>query len=73
MLALSEAFLQVRSFDAGGMHVQMLGAKPTREGSNSEGREHGQTEDTAGGAAAGKAQQETSSPKVGDAVFAIGS
>ena len=46
------------------MHVQMLGAKPTGEGTDSEGKEHSQAEEDAGGDAAGKAQQENSSPKV---------
>ena len=46
------------------MHVQMLGAKPTREGTDSESKEDGQAEDNDGGAATGKAQQDHSSPKV---------
>ena len=46
------------------MHVQMLGAKPTREGTDSEGKEHSQAQEAAGGDGAGKAQQENSSPKV---------
>lgn len=46
------------------MHVQMLGAKPTGGGIDSEGKEHSPAEETAGGDAAGKAQQENSSPKV---------
>lgn len=44
--------------------MQMLGAKPTGEGTDSEGKEHSQAEEAAGGDAAGKAQQENSSPKV---------
>ncbi|CAK0787362.1 hypothetical protein CVIRNUC_010582 [Coccomyxa viridis] len=42
---------------------KMLGAKPTGEGTDSEGKEHSQAEEAAGGDAAGKAQQENSSPK----------
>ena len=48
----------------GSMHVQMLGAKPTRGGTDSEGKELSPAEESAGGDAAGKAQQENSSPKV---------
>ena len=65
MLALSGGSLHVQSTAAGSAHVQMLGAKPNRQGSDSEGKEHGQAEEVAGGSAAGTAQQENSSPKVG--------